>query len=68
MTEALAAERIERYIGVLYIRHTELPSHYIASAVGQEYDAYIWLEETRAVEPVPLEELEGLPEEHPFAL
>jgi erythromycin esterase-like protein len=68
LTEALAAERIERYIGVLYIRQTELPSHYIASAVGQEYDAYIWLEETRAVEPVPLEEVEGLPGEHPFAL
>jgi hypothetical protein len=33
-----------------------------------EYDAYIWLEETQAVEPVPLEEIEALPEEHPFAL
>jgi erythromycin esterase-like protein len=68
LAEALAAERIERYIGVLYMRQTELPSHYIASAIGQEYDAYIWLEETRAVEPVPLEEIEMLPEEHPFAL
>jgi erythromycin esterase-like protein len=68
LAEALAAERIERYIGVLYMRQTELPSHYVASAIGQEYDAYIWFEETRAVEPVPLEEIEVLPEEHPFAL
>jgi len=59
LAEALAAERIERYIGVLYMRQTELPSHYVASAIGQEYDAYIWLEETRAVEPVPLEEIKG---------
>jgi erythromycin esterase-like protein len=68
LADAFAAERIERYIGVLYMRQTELPSHYITSAIGQEYDAYIWLEETRAVEPVPLEEIEVLPEEHPFAL
>jgi erythromycin esterase-like protein len=68
LTEALAGERIERYIGVLYMRQTERPSHYIPSAIGQEYDAYIWLEETQAVEPVPLEEIEALPEEHPFAL
>ncbi len=68
LTEALAAERIERYIGVLYMRQTERPSHYIPSAISQEYDAYIWLEETQAVEPVPLEEIEALPEEHPFAL
>ncbi len=68
LADAFAAERIERYIGVLYMRQTELPSHYITSAIGQEYDAYIWIEETRAVEPVPFEEIEGLPEEHPFAL
>jgi erythromycin esterase-like protein len=49
LTEALAAGRSERYIGVLYMRQTELPSHYIPSAIGQEYDAYIWLEETQAV-------------------
>jgi hypothetical protein len=42
-------------------------SHYIAPAIGQEYDAFIWLEETHAVEPLTIEDLRALPEEHPFA-
>lgn len=66
LAEALSEERIERFIGVLYLRESELMSHYIPSAIGQEYDAYIWLDETQAVEPLPLEELEALPEGHPF--
>ena len=43
-------------------------SHYISSAIGQEYDAFIWLEETQAVEPLAIEELKALPEGHPFGV
>ena len=68
LAEALSAPHIERFIGVLYLRETEMMSHYISAAIGQEYDAFIWLEETQAVEPLPRGVPESLPEEHPFAL
>jgi erythromycin esterase-like protein len=68
LTQALSEQRLERYIGVVYLRETERLSHYISSALGKEYDAFIWMEETQAVEPLPLEELRELPEEHPFGI
>jgi erythromycin esterase-like protein len=67
LAEALGEKRIERYIGVVYLRESEIVSHYISSAIGQEYDAFIWLEETLAVAPLAIEELKALPEGHPFA-
>ncbi len=67
LVEVLSEERMERFIGVLYLRETEVTSHYIPSALGREYDAHVWLEETQAVEPLFLEELEELPQGHPFA-
>jgi erythromycin esterase-like protein len=68
LQEALTNERIERFIGVLYLRETELPSHYISSALVREYDGYIWIGETAAVEPLTQADFENLPEGHPFAL
>ena len=68
LAQALGEQRVERFIGVLYLRETERVSHYISSSISKEYDAFIWLEETRAVEPLLPEELEALPTMHPFAL
>jgi erythromycin esterase-like protein len=64
----MSEERIERYIGVVYLRETEIVSHYVSSAIGQEYDVFIWLEQTQAVEPLGIEGLQSLPEEHPFGI
>ncbi len=66
LREALSQTRLERFIGVLYLRETELPSHYIESRLAEEYDALIWIEETRAVEPLGPEDLQALPEGHPL--
>ena len=67
LAEALSQGRIERFIGVLYLRETELWSHYVEAALGRQFDGYVWLEETQAVEWLTQEELEALPPTHPFA-
>lgn len=68
LSEALAFWRYERFIGVIYKPETEFQSHYAQAALSEQFDAYLWFEETRAVEPLPATELEALPATYPFAL
>jgi erythromycin esterase-like protein len=63
---ALSRERLERAIGVMYLPETERVSHYFRSVLPDEFDAFIWLEETRAVTPIPTSGRSGLPDGHPF--
>ncbi|HEY8381548.1 MAG TPA: erythromycin esterase family protein [Microvirga sp.] len=62
----LSRERLERAIGVMYLPETERVSHYFRSILPDEFDAFIWLEETRAVTPTPTSGRTGLPDGHPF--
>ena len=64
----LEPPRPERFIGVVYRPATELISHYAEAALSQQFDAYLWFEETRAVEPLPAVEIEAMPQTYPFAL
>ena len=48
----LRTPRLERAIGVVYRPETELQSHYFHAALPFQFDAWIWLDETRAVQPV----------------
>jgi erythromycin esterase-like protein len=66
LREVLSRERIERAIGVMYLPETERVSHYFGSVLPDEFDAFIWLEETRAVTPIPTSGRAGLPDGHPF--
>jgi hypothetical protein len=66
LREALSRERLERAIGVMYLPETERVSHYFRSVLPDEFDAFIWLEETRAVTPIPTSGRVGLPDGHPF--
>jgi len=50
--ENLSQERLERYVGVVYRPDTEKASHYCLSKITKEYDAVIFMDETKAVEPV----------------
>jgi erythromycin esterase-like protein len=59
----LARQRPERAIGVLYLPQTERVSHYFQASLPEQFDAYVWFEETRAVTPVPA----GIPGDHPLA-
>lgn len=50
--DELRAPRLERAIGVVYRPDTELQSHYFHASLPLQFDAWIWLDETRAVRPV----------------
>jgi erythromycin esterase-like protein len=46
------AERLERFIGVIYRPETERWSHYSEAVLGEQFDAWVWFDETRAVTPL----------------
>jgi erythromycin esterase-like protein len=60
--------RLERAIGVIYRPETELASHYFDAHLPEQFDGFVWFEETRAVTPLPVEQKEGMPETYPFGL
>jgi erythromycin esterase-like protein len=66
LAEALSPPMLERAIGVVYRPETELLSHYFEAVLAEQFDAYVWFEETRAVTPLPAERPHGAPETYPF--
>jgi protein-L-isoaspartate(D-aspartate) O-methyltransferase len=65
----LNAERLERAIGVIYRPQTEVASHYFHASLPQQFDEWIWFDETHAVEPLPVRaDADKLPETFPFGL
>ncbi len=62
---ALNVPRLERAIGVIYRPQTERGSHYFHARLGEQFDAVIHLDHTRAVEPLERTSLwdEGEPPE-----
>jgi erythromycin esterase-like protein len=44
--------RLERFIGVIYRPETERWSHYVECCLPEQFDAYVWFDETSAVTPV----------------
>jgi erythromycin esterase-like protein len=58
-----------RYLArVIYRPETELASHYFEARLPEQFDAYVWFEETRAVTPLPATPEPGMPETYPFGL
>lgn len=49
---ALDEPRLERAIGVIYKPETERWSHYFEARLPEQFDAFIHLDETRALEPL----------------
>ncbi len=68
LRDALTGPRLERAIGVVYRPDTEFLSHYFEAVLPEQFDAYVWFEETHAVTPLPAEHAEGAPETYPFGL
>jgi protein-L-isoaspartate(D-aspartate) O-methyltransferase len=69
IAEALSAERLERFIGVLYRPESERLSHYAQVELARQFDAYVWFDETRAVTPLPAETRgRRVPDTFPFGL
>jgi len=68
LREALSQTLLERAIGVVYRPQTELSSHYFQAVLAEQFDAFVWFEETRAVTPLAGDRPEGAPETWPFGL
>ena len=67
LTQRLSEPRLERYIGVIYRPETERWSHYSQSVLPEQYDAFVWFDETRALEPLPGGALhDSVPDTYPF--
>ncbi len=64
----LLEERLERAIGVIYRPETELQSHYFYASLPNQFDEYIWFDETRAVDALSKETMKGMPDTFPFGL
>ena len=66
--EALLEPRLERFIGVIYRPETERWSHYAEAVLPNQFDAWVWFDETTAVTPLPGETQPGEDETYPFGL
>jgi len=56
-----------RAIGVVYHPHQERYGNYVPTVLSSRYDAFIYLDHTRALEPIPMETDEQLiPDTYPF--
>jgi protein-L-isoaspartate(D-aspartate) O-methyltransferase len=67
LDDELTPPRLERAIGVVYRPETELESHYFQAVLPEQFDEYVWFDETSAVEPVASEAGAQGEAEHPFA-
>jgi protein-L-isoaspartate(D-aspartate) O-methyltransferase len=67
LRQELSVPRLERAIGVVYRPDTELQSHYFQAVLPAQFDEYVWIDATSAVEPITHHEARALPAEHPFA-
>jgi erythromycin esterase-like protein len=68
LVEALRESRLERAIGVVYRPQSELMSHYFEAVMAEQFDAFVWIEETHAVTPLAAGRKQGAPETYPFGL
>jgi erythromycin esterase-like protein len=68
LAERLAEPRLERFIGVIYRPETELQSHYADASLSRQFDAYLWFDETRAVEEIGPQAHQGVPDTYPFGV
>ena len=67
--QRLLKARLERFIGVIYRPDTELLSHYTEASLPQQFDAFVWFDETSAVTPLgPEHAPRGAPDTYPFGL
>lgn len=68
LADMLRTPLLERAIGVVYRPESELLSHYFQAVLAEQFDAWVWFDETHAVTPLGLEHARGAPETWPFGL
>lgn len=68
LRQTLMEPRFERAIGVIYRPETELASHYFHAVLPKQFDEYVWVDTTHAVEPFKTAEIDGMPDTYPFGI
>lgn len=68
VANALRDPRLERAIGVVYRPEIEREGHYFEAVMAEQFDAFVWFDETNAVTPLGVEQAHGAPEIWPFGL
>jgi erythromycin esterase-like protein len=68
LRDPLLLPQLERAIGVIYRPESEFSSHYFEASLPIQFDLYVWLAETRAVQALPAAAIEGAPDTYPFGL
>ncbi len=68
LTHLLLPRRLQRAIGVIYRPETERQSHYYYASLPRQFDEYIWFDESRAVTPLTVRSVAGLPDTYPFGI
>ena len=68
LAQALREPMLERAIGVVYRPETEFLSHYFEAVLPDQFDEWIWFDQTTAVRPLAgASAPPDLAEGHPFA-
>ena len=68
LRDDLREPRLERYIGVIYRPESERMSHYAHASLSDQYDGFVWFDETSAVTPLAARAVIGEDETYPFGL
>ncbi|MCZ8370796.1 MAG: erythromycin esterase family protein [Porphyrobacter sp.] len=68
LAQSLRRSMLQRAIGVVYRPETELLSHYFEAVLADQFDAFVWFEDTRPVTPLSNQRPSGAPETWPFGL
>ncbi len=70
LRDELSEPRLERAIGVVYRPDTELQSHYFHACLPEQFDEFVWFDQTRAVEPLAFGRSRSgdLPDTYPFGV
>jgi erythromycin esterase-like protein len=68
LARALQGARLERAIGVIYRPETERQSHYFEAVLPDQFDAFVWFAETRAVSPLDADAEPGAADTFPSGL
>lgn len=66
--QALMLRHLERAIGVIYRPETERQSHYFRACLPEQFDEYVWLDETSAITPFSTGTIPGMPDTYPFGV
>mmetsp|Transcript_28439 Transcript_28439/g.34724 ORF Transcript_28439/g.34724 Transcript_28439/m.34724 type:complete len:567 (+) Transcript_28439:187-1887(+) len=64
----LGVPRLQRFIGVQYVKHSERMSHYSECKINEQYDMLVHMDETSAVRRIQIDQAESAAEKNKNSL